>query len=293
MSKRLSYFDCGVHPTRVYAGPDLAVAYIGSLNDVSARAVVWPDKKLYTTIYGDTHRMETALGALGYAEGSDSDFLGARLQRIEEDGKFVMPYLDMGDFVDDCGDYLTITNHGDIGCRETDGYAEGGERGYCEWSDARCDADDLSYIESVGMAVCDDALSRDFFTCDIFDEYYPYDRSVEVITGNGSTIQISDSANEDGDYTFTCEGNGNTYLRHYPARWRSYATVTPIEIDGCHYSPDWADDNAFQCGITFDWFLNDDKVTLADGSTVSRDAYDDLDDEDRTANPEKTLELAA
>jgi hypothetical protein len=68
-----------VHPVRAYAGPDLQVAYIeGPDGSVSARCVVWPDKKIHGRVYGSPG-LAYALQARGYVYGS---LVGARLTRL-------------------------------------------------------------------------------------------------------------------------------------------------------------------------------------------------------------------
>lgn len=66
------------HPVEVYAGGDLAVAYIQRKSGkISARVLAWPEKKIYNRIYGDD---ATMLQSLLNAEGYQSGYLsGARL----------------------------------------------------------------------------------------------------------------------------------------------------------------------------------------------------------------------
>lgn len=90
-----------------YAGPDLAVAYIqNDKGRYSARVVVWPEKKIYgPVIYGDIYRMEAALKAHGYKQGS---LRGARLRRLKDAaGRLIVPYVDHH-YVDRTSPYLTL-----------------------------------------------------------------------------------------------------------------------------------------------------------------------------------------
>lgn len=101
-----------VHPVTVYAAGDLQVAYLEAVPDdddddddeklplrasnpvVVARAIVWPEKKTHSRIYGDIHRMQAALKNAGYAFGAPE---GAKLKRIKLYGhndRFVAPYID-------------------------------------------------------------------------------------------------------------------------------------------------------------------------------------------------------
>lgn len=93
------------HPTAAYGNSDLQIAYIGDKDKkVSARAVVWPEKKLVGRIYGDWDRMIPLLKAEGYDiqnEKHPNDYYhrmdGARLRVIEDEnnkGRLICPYID-------------------------------------------------------------------------------------------------------------------------------------------------------------------------------------------------------
>lgn len=75
-----------IHPTRAYAGPDLKVAYVKNPQNgkISARALVWEAKKIYSQLVGDygtyTSVLRTALESMGYVLGS---LQGARISVIE------------------------------------------------------------------------------------------------------------------------------------------------------------------------------------------------------------------
>ncbi len=94
MAHDASEFDSFCHPTRVYAGPDTAIAYIGPRDDARARSVVWPERKIYTSLYGDVSRLRLLLENAGYAKGGLN---GARIRRIVDGDSFVVPYIDAGD----------------------------------------------------------------------------------------------------------------------------------------------------------------------------------------------------
>jgi hypothetical protein len=148
--------DC----VRVYGNsPDLAVAYLGNLesNEVSARAVVWPDEKLYVRVYGDD-LLRLLLEQQGY-ENCDLD--GARVRRIEERGSVVMPYLDGPQNAKEssCGQYMILTDDGEYECTNTSGYASGG-REQCDCCGDRYDPDDL-YTATDGNRVCGDCIGSD------------------------------------------------------------------------------------------------------------------------------------
>lgn len=104
------YSTRGFHPVRVYGAGDLAVAYLPKRRDpnsYSQRALCWPEKKIYSRIYG-TGPLEGFLKSLGFTSGT---FHGAKLLKIPVDGvnnHFVLPYVDYHDYVVERRDHLQI-----------------------------------------------------------------------------------------------------------------------------------------------------------------------------------------
>ncbi len=80
----------GHRPIDVYADSDLAVAYFGPLSAPSQRAIVWPDRHVYSRIYG-TGPLETMLKRDGYRPGSLS---GASVRAIRFRDGYIIPYVD-------------------------------------------------------------------------------------------------------------------------------------------------------------------------------------------------------
>ncbi len=91
MSGGMNNYRSKIHPVSVYAGPDLAVAYVERGKHIVARSVVWPKKKIYSRLYGDMHLLETLLIEEGYHAGR---LTGARLTKHKQGGRYVCPYLD-------------------------------------------------------------------------------------------------------------------------------------------------------------------------------------------------------
>lgn len=202
MDRRNFRFD--ETPVRVYGNSDLAVAYIGTLgkgeNDsrIAARAVVWPERKVYTRIYGDTATLQHVLHSAGYAEGS---MRGARIRAIEtRGGDYVMPYVDgiytadlQGQwFVLGRGEYATdnttgTTDHGNTcsncnsRCGADESYCESclEDSNYCErCGETSFDSNDGTYSSERGVWMCDSCWShRDCECCDETLHEYDYTRS--------------------------------------------------------------------------------------------------------------------
>lgn len=252
-------FSGSEHPASVFCGTDLSVAVLGSLDEPTARCVVWQDKKLYMRPYGDHQRMETAMKAIGFTRGSDSDFDGARMARIEDCGNtFVLPYLDFTEAVRDDGDYLVADYSGPIHAQNTNGL--GGNADVCGHCGDTYDSEwEGSYVESRDMAICQHCSDNEFFYCEINEEVYHNDEMVETDRG----ISVSEDA---------VRYSGEFYYCDETEVWCDHNHSHPIEMgDGRCVSSDWAYDNATYCVITHLHYDNDDPtlLRLADGDAVS------------------------
>lgn len=120
-----SDFSSKIHPCSVYGAGDLAVAYMERKNKITSRAVCWPDKKIHSTIYGDSGRMLPILKQLKYVRG---DMSGAKLLQVRHTTShknsivYVTPYLDgnttkvsVGEkfnYIGDIGDKATLFSAG-------------------------------------------------------------------------------------------------------------------------------------------------------------------------------------
>ena len=89
------------HPTRVYYGPDISLAYIKNKSGkgVSARSIIRTDRtpNEYIRIYGDEALMKKAFNAVGIKQSSDG-IRGCRIPLLwrenEEQKALLMPYID-------------------------------------------------------------------------------------------------------------------------------------------------------------------------------------------------------
>lgn len=128
MSK-VGYYS-SIHPVRVYGNSDLQVAYLkDSDGRITARAIVWPEKKRYGRIYGDIIRLETKLKKVGYNRGT---MIGAKLPLIKEIHnkyeRIVCPYIDDTKSVVLKGDNLYVSSFNaknKLNASNADGFASG------------------------------------------------------------------------------------------------------------------------------------------------------------------------
>lgn len=125
----------GHMPCEVYAAPsDLAVAYFGPKDKPAQRAVIWPERKIFSRdgdgnarVYG-TGPLRQMLEAAGYAHGS---FAGAKIRRIAVRNGVLMPYIDGSEYVDatDGNGFLVICDdEGDYSATSTQGVVWTGGR---------------------------------------------------------------------------------------------------------------------------------------------------------------------
>ncbi len=146
MDQHHGFEDVEMHPARVYGGPDLAVAYMMRNDRITARAVVWPEKKWRSNIYGDANRFKPLMEAAGYIRRDH--FYGARLRRIlNDDGYLIGPYLDCGPMVTDDGEYVVIDEDGGIDGQLTGGTFDAAARRCDRCSGASNELESVNYDE--------------------------------------------------------------------------------------------------------------------------------------------------
>jgi hypothetical protein len=97
------------HPVYAYGGGDLGVAYLTNpAGETTHRAIVWPEKKVYSRVYGDNDHLHRILNAKGYGkssryypDGCGRSLHGAKLLTFAvEPGCFLLPYIDENVAVD-------------------------------------------------------------------------------------------------------------------------------------------------------------------------------------------------
>jgi hypothetical protein len=213
MSHATGDYSCGEHhPVEVYGNSDLAVAYLGTLDDVSARCLVWPEKKLHSRIYGDT-TLRNVLGSQGYTlEKMDHNygvFHGAKIRAISLGReRYVMPYLDCAIGVSLDRGAKTFTLHGDDDSPDngydtdsTNGVGTPKHSNRCEHCGERCD-EDTSYCES-----CDD----DRICCTRCDENYFDSGDGDYVGGDWYCDGCIDR-----HYQHSCDGCSDTWTEIDP-----------------------------------------------------------------------------
>ena len=202
-------FDSSIHPTRVYAAGDLAIAHIGT----NSRVLCWPEKKIYGRIYGNTESqrdiLTNTLNDMGYSY-QPYKFCGAKLLLVEDEDSYVMPYLDNSLEVEERNGYFIIVRGGIAAdstsgllptkecsvcgnsIRGSDGYADVcescyAEHSYCDHCEELTHHDNITYLEGPNLDLCQHCLSNSYTRCESCEEYVKDEETTEVISGVNRT----------------------------------------------------------------------------------------------------------
>lgn len=181
MSHDPSDYQSPFHPVRVYAGPDLAVAYCKDEDgEIIARALCWPSEKIYGRIYPDPDecdngdKIKELLRREGFKYGQ---LTGAKFARETDGYNLICPYIDRVGRVTDCGTHLEIgdTRNGAVYLADsTDGILEIDERSTCECCNERYDEDCSAHIQDTGETWCSDCADYRAHFHEPTGEYYRY-----------------------------------------------------------------------------------------------------------------------
>jgi hypothetical protein len=258
MAYPASHFRSECHPARVYAAGDLHLAYLETEeNDITARVLTWPSRKIYGRVYGD-EKIAILLDAQGYTCGELS---GARVEKLEDrNGGYVMPYIDGCCSVEDCGDYFRID--GGITAESQNGLIEDDSLTCARCGD-RMDEYACTFIEDIEQSWCSHCAENYSFYCD---------RLHRTCEGEGNRMANGETWSDRAlaRHGFTCDGTGE----NYPNGER----VT-LE-DGTVWSSDYFEDNGFVCDGNGRLYSNDDAVPRPNGETWCRDYYEEHADDD-------------
>lgn len=278
-----------IHPATTYLAGDLQVAYLGDLDagKVSARCVVWPERKLHSRVYGDIARLTQGLQRLDYKWGAP---IGARIKRIQlkaprfVNGRnisqcFLVPYIDKKNqaggghlSVKDAGDHLVICEEGDLGSHHA-GQADGTSGLYVRREDEvptftcdKCGTAKLRNVHQVFTCIADEGedepedeidvswctkcAANYSYSCGYSGKRFTYD--VDSVTVGGMTwaTYYADM------YADRCEGNGNLYTEIYLIDlWTSQKEHKKYSTE---YINDQYDGDVYRSGLTDHYILKED-----------------------------------
>ena len=270
MSYSASDFEGDCHPVRVYGDSDLQLAYVDRKSDyhskpIAARALIWPDRKIYGRVYPTPERYSddkrtiaraeysaliTALESIGYTSGR---FDGAKIRRIENTnrrGGFIMPYLDGIAGLDDCGNHFIITSNGDYCASETSGLVSERSAYTCEHCGDECDQEEASIVNVSASRTteswCESCASNRTFHCNGYDEIFS---------------EYVDSITADDDCTYSSRYAERNF--QFCDKTESYIVNESVEsVNTASGSEHWCEsaisDYAFWCNKNDSYYCNDD-----------------------------------
>ena len=232
--------DVSCHPASVYGDSDLSLAYIKDDDRITARCLVWADKKIFGRSYGDSERIESALRNLGYQFGY---FNGAKIKHIicENNREIVLPYLDHIQHVKVLNsEWLEIDRNGDILGDSTNGIANLNQES-CENCEDTCRETYEVYTgRRYSQSWCEGCRDNNAFYCTGTDLYVDNDEETTI----------------DGESYASWYANDNAHYCEYSETWTFGETVTVhrmtpngrILSQECNI--DIIDDHAFMCRIS-------------------------------------------
>lgn len=260
MAHPASHFDSSEHPCRIYAAGDLAVAYMVRNDEIKARALVWPAKKIFGRIYGDEARLLDLLETASFESGALN---GARMTRIEEGDGFICPYIDNSTEAGDNGTHLILGGYGVCGNNQN---GLSGSLMCCD--SCECSIDESHcYGDGNGNYYCYDCHSECLGYCERDKEDCALSTMERVITMDDLGQRTTQSWGERAvaRHSFVCDGNG--------ARYGDDLSVTLA--DGTVWSQDYFDEHGGTCEGNGGNYASEDLVTLEDGTVWSQDYFDD------------------
>ena len=293
-------FDHDIAPIRVYASPDIGVAYTMRDSRIVSRSLVRFDRMEWIRVYGDETAIIPALELAGYTEGSTLE--GCRLKQVCHNGEYVMPYLDGEDtgidhYTDPEGSWWMVVGCGEYTADDHEtGYLDGDQdRGYCDSCEESCDQEEMVYIDSEDRSVCNGCAEYNYshvYTgrhtellrsdhddiCGEYEgDYYTLEsldyHDLVYIFDDGEIISIDDAAQDEFSGEMIQKINGYEYTdQHGDPAWK-------LDKDQIVFSKD-ADsmldrDHATQlsCGA---WVADDSDLIAQDDAQIKIPGYDDI-----------------
>jgi hypothetical protein len=210
----------------VYGAGDLAVAYLKSGDKVTARALCFPARNIFASVYGDSARLTPALEALGYSYSRNGrDWEGARLLLEENNGGYTCPYIDVSTKVSVRGNFLVMEQGGDWRADTTTGLVGADP---CDRCGDSCDLDTACTVG--GEVWCGECADAHGFYCE----------------GCNETCPIADSATVDGEsrcYSCAQEATRCDFCSNLSLNVSEYGSK-----DLCEYCANRHTSECFGCG---------------------------------------------
>ena len=216
--------DC----VQAYHSDNVSVAYVDIGGRIIARSVVCTDEDIgltYADIYGNAEIMRPLLVSAGYSKGS---LEGCTLARLEhDDGRVMVPYLDCGTKLNDCGTHLEITGDGKYGTQETNG----------EWREYKCeechadsDEDSLQFSDYYDEYHCEVCFEK--YHIQYESEWYAVDSDKVTMVGEDH-YHVNECvwSDEYGEYLLTEDAKQSPYNDEYYKEEDIVCAITELDQD--------------------------------------------------------------
>lgn len=261
MAHSESSYSSSEHPVRVYGDSDLAVAYYGNMDSASARAVIWPEKKIYSRLYGAEQTLRRMLENAGYTSGS---LRGARIRAVEcrNTGSWIVPYVDCctsGSLVRSNGRQWIMLGSGDIDLRGTDGIAEPNrdDQFYCDGCSDYQNQDNYGGSDANHRySYCSDCYSERFTCCEACNENVASDSTYIDHSGRYDRTLCEDCYNDASETCAVCDTSFNPLEWSRSDRQTREANDTETLCDDCA-------ENHVYCSQCETHYCTDEKPTIA------------------------------
>ncbi len=270
------YSTQGIHPTAVYGDSDLALAYLGSMESPSARCIVWPEKKRFTRIYGDT-TLRSVMEKAGYSylDGQNYGNLhGAKVRAIKVPGRsyYVMPYVDAATSADLEGQWFILRDDdsGEYDVHNsdyTDGITHEKTHHTCAQCHEECDEDESLCSSCEDDRICCQRCGESYFDASSDGRYIADDWYCESCADN--------------HYSHECDGCGDSWDEVRPNS--SYCEDCRDHYIDCS-----------ECGDTLDTRECESSGDLCDNCYAKRqeDEDDTVDEDGQTEDTSAPLVLS-
>jgi hypothetical protein len=267
---RYEFDNLPMHPAEAYASGDFTIVYALDQNDlVAGRCVVYTAEKPPHAgpIYGVSEQaidcIQERLESMGADMTHNASWIGAKLKRVEYDGGFIGPYLDLTpQSLDDMGDHLVVARCGEIDASVYQGILGGHHTSCCQCNE-NLSEDEYWYSEHTSEHYCESCYYDEHVYCDYYGETVHQDQTIICwrvgYGGHHESVQVYEGIISDGDTFILCTDD---------EYWHQ-DDVVYCECDDTYISPDNIDEY-----FTSDWdcelYPNEVMCTLTDGDVVSK-----------------------
>jgi hypothetical protein len=193
------YFDTPVHPGYVYGSGDFIMVYAKEGEAFAGRVLISKVTKKIGPYYAVSQDaidlMYSKVKELGYNPEGFGSFKGSKILKVECGNRYVGPYFDYDDSVDDMGDYLVVASDGKMGAQETEGCFDY-SKVQCEDCGYYVSSDDCVTLDVVNNGLMDmcGSCADEYVRCEYTGEYANHGETTEVQTCYGYTKTCSDES---------------------------------------------------------------------------------------------------